>query len=131
MSQVVRGALSAAVLLALAGCGEDASGPDQSRLTGDWEGRYANQVLGPGHLALTLSQDSGGAVTGNWSLTGDVGNLDGTVAGSHQYPEVLLALEGDSGSLLYTGRTDSDDRIRGFLNIGASRIQLELRRVGG
>ena len=66
MSRVVRRALSVAVIVALAGCNGDASGPDQPELT---------------------------------------------------------------GTLLYTGQTDSNDRIRGFLNISASRIQLELRRV--
>ena len=129
MSQVVRRALSVAVIVALAGCNGDASGPDQPELTGNWAGRFTNAVLGQGHLTLTLSQDSDGSLTGNWSLTGDDGNREGTVAGSHHYPDVLLALEGDSGTLLYTGQTDSNDRIRGFLNISASRIQLELRRV--
>ena len=129
MSRVVRRALSVAVIVALAGCNGDASGPDQPELTGNWAGRFTNAVLGQGNLTLTLSQDSDGLVTGNWSLTGDGGNREGTVAGSHHHPDVLLALEGDSGTLLYTGQTDSNDRIRGFLNISASRIQLELRRV--
>ncbi len=129
MSRVVRRALIVAVIVALAGCNGDASGPDQPELTGNWAGRFTNAVLGQGNLTLTLSQDSDGSVTGNWSLTGDGGNSEGAVAGSHHYPDVLLALEGDSGTLLYTGQTDSSDRIRGFLNTSASRIQLELRRV--
>jgi len=80
------------VLLGLAACGDDGDGvtqvdPDQPSITGTW-----NAVLPAGRLTLDLRERPPGVVTGNYSMTVNIGfAVSGPIeSGDHRHPNVLL-----------------------------------------
>ena len=115
--KIVLGALGA---VALAGC-DSSNGPD---LTGAWSGALDGQCAPI--MSATLTESSGGAISGTANLTvpvscGLASVISYSVAGEHNHPDVVLTLQpapgqGVTASLTFSGDVTGADAIAGSLD---------------
>ncbi len=106
-------ALAAVFTLAAVGCSsKDSTGPKAPSLTGTWTG-----VLAGIDVAMTLTEGSGGSVTGTASLTNGSSVLGLAVAGSHKDPSVTLSMTapGFQPAIYSATMADAND-VRGEVN---------------
>jgi len=114
-----------ALILALAACGGDATGPKTPSVSGGWTGT----VMEAGSLNLTLVETSG-TLTGSGSLSAGTFAAALTVTGAHAHPNVSLTMKSAGYEDMNFAGTMTDDRtIAGTLNgSGFSGQAVTLRR---
>jgi len=109
--------LAAAVVIGLAGCHHDSTGP-AGPLNGSWEG----SVTGEFTMDATLS-DRNGSVTGSGVLSGPAivnPPIDFTVSGTDNGGSfnMILTAQGRSGNPTYSGSVVSADTLSGTFGGG-------------
>ena len=110
-------------LVFLPGCGDDPVEPDPT-LTGEWSGQLSG--LSSATIALGLTENDAGDVTGTmtWTAQGEMGS--GPVMGTHNYPDVSLNLQvvlfGMPWTGKYVARLVTEDRMEGTFSTDSGPI---------
>ena len=125
------GRLLALSLVFLPGCGDDPVEPDPT-LTGEWSGQFRTAAI-----AMGLSENDAGEVTGTMTWTFLEEMSSGPVMGTHNYPDVSLNLQievlGRPLTGKYAGRLATEDRMEGTFSTDDGTISgsLAMKRKTG